>query len=139
MKLILTIILVVAIAYTSYSQSKFLKYKCFEYRYVKNNEKGEFIFASEWKDVDIFVTLKKGIFTIYEKPVTEFTLATKNDEYLTVNNDTWYIFQGIDKDGISCGVRFLVFKAAEGKQIGTVYVDYKNVTYVYRLKNVDEL
>ena len=89
-----------------------------------------------WSEVDILMVLNldKKKLHVYANAETDIDII----EFLptTTDNDgnTWIKYKGIDQDGLRCSIEWEVFKDQSGMHKFTVFLEYSNIYFIYRLK-----
>jgi len=102
--------------------------------YKDKNE--DFISASKWEECNMLILIKTdpAVLTIYDKETKKYDIA-KSLKECKYGDNTIYRFQMVDEEGLACVLRILKFVDTDDGHLATLYIDYGNTTYVYRLKD----
>lgn len=131
-------ILLFLIVNTGYGQVK--KYKVFKSQKVYYDKDGNYVASTDWEPCDdLFVWNKpKNKVQIYSLPEDkEYDITQRVEEFEDQLDNNCVNYKGVDKKGIKCVIRTVSLKTPSGKHMATVYIDYSNMSYVFRLKDND--
>ena len=130
-KILLTIIFLVFITVTGYSQV--YKNRAKQLAYKSKDNYGRWTKWSDWEDCNILIVtnLDNSKFTIYSKVTQEFDIIKfYPKEYDDEGVEVFRILV-VDKDGLRCNIRQRFIKSEYFSS--QMYIDYADFIYVYNL------
>ncbi len=94
--------------------------------------------SATWNKTNILVTvdLNKQRITVYAAAEQEIDLIGNLPDK-TSDDASWIRKVGVDQDGVKCNVEVQFFKNIVDEHICTLYLEYKDFHYLYRLKSND--
>ena len=136
MKKILVLLVLVGLSISSYSQSSRSQEFKFKSNAVSvsriNSDSVSWSKFSEYKVIDVLVSIDSKCISIYEPTVREYKIV----KFLSNFNDGFgsrtISWRCIDVDGVKCDISVIMKLAKGGKNI-QMYIDYKYVSLVYNL------
>lgn len=99
-------------------------------------ENGRVDIGTGWKDsiTVIVIDRKEAKMNFYGADNSSYDLVSKPEKYSVDNHDVLRWFPCIDEKGSKCAIRLKTLgKTSLNKAVWLLYIDYKDVTYVYRV------
>ncbi len=140
-----TIILCLFFIFINQLTAQVAKYTSYQSAIIKKNNSGEFQIPTEWqnKQMKIVLDLERrklklystdfsGVFpTSIEQEIQLVTLNAKSD---VIVNRGFAIFNGIDKSGNNCVVRFNFKKGVNDIYDGLLQIEYLETQSIYKIR-----
>jgi hypothetical protein len=119
------------------AQTNVYKYKAFQTATIDNTKNSIYTADVEWKKVDILVVLnvEKKKLKIYSEAEQDIDLIREMEENTHGTNNKWIREVGIDENGLKCNIEMEIFTDQSGIHVATLFVEYSDLAFVYRLQN----
>lgn len=90
-----------------------------------------------WDDVSILMVLNldKMKLHIYAKVETDIDIIEAKNNDKDKDGNAWIKYRCIDQEGLRCDIEWEVFRDQDSDHKYTMFLEYKNIWYVFRLKD----
>ncbi len=140
MKLLSLCFITICLFYCTSSRAQsdsVFKYRSTKFQLVLKDKNGEFQASDCMSETNLIIVMNFAVkvkrIKIYTNHEQSYDILTIGKSYVDEDGDKWFKIDCINEDGLQCQIRERRLSSSEDNNNIVLYVDFSNMTYVYRM------